>query len=236
MDLLLTPQLWMSLLTLTILELILGVDNLVFIAVVTERLPAAKQKSARRLGLLLAMLMRLLLLGAATWIITLTEPLFSMFQQAFSARDLFLIFGGLFLLVKGTMEIHAGVVPPTAAHKTKRMAKFWSVIVQIVLLDIIFSFDSVITAVGMTQEFAIMATAIIIAVLGMLLASEPLSKVINTYPSIKMLALSFLILVGMVLVADGFEFHVPRGYLYFAMAFSIFVECINILSNRARKT
>lgn len=227
-----SPEVWAGLLTLTVLEIVLGIDNLVFISVMTSRLHVAQQKRARRIGLILACVTRLLLLGAVASIVKLTAPLFSIFNQFFSWRDLILIVGGLFLLVKGTNEIHLGVSQLDEEKKTKPHARFTFVVIQIMFLDIIFSLDSVITAVGMVQEFIVMALAIIIAVLLMLLASEPLSRFIQAYPSLKMLALSFLLLVGMALIADGFEFHIPRAYLYFAIAFSIFVEILNILAGR----
>lgn len=226
------PEMLIGLLTLTLLEIVLGIDNLVFISVVTSRLPLQQQKKARQIGLILACVMRLLLLATIAWIVKLTTPLFSIWSQTFSWRDLILIFGGLFLLVKGTSEIHQNVAQLDEKNAHKMFASFTSVVIQIMFLDIIFSLDSVITAVGMVQELTIMVLAIIIAVIVMLIASEPLSRFIQTYPSLKILALSFLLLVGMALVADGFKFHIPRGYLYFAIAFSIFVEVANILSGR----
>jgi len=230
--LLLDPQIWASLLTLTILEIVLGIDNLIFLSVMTDRLPIERQKRARQFGLILACLTRLLLLATITWLTHFTNPLFNLAGQTFSCRDLILIAGGLFLLAKGTSEIHVDVTQKTNQLKPTRSTYFMSVILQIMLLDIIFSLDSVITAVGMTQNFIIMALAIIIAVLLMLSASEPLSRLIRTYPTLKILALSFLLLVGMALIADGFAFHIPRGYLYFAIAFSLFVELLNILTGR----
>lgn len=229
------PQIWASLVTLTALEIVLGVDNLVFISVITSKLPAEKQKHARRFGLLLACITRLLLLGAITGLTKFTQPIFTLFGQSFSCRDLVMLAGGLFLLAKSTSEIHVDVAQQTYKFKFARAMSFTVVIIQIMLLDIIFSLDSVITAVGMTQEFMVMAAAIIIAVLLMLFATEPLNRFIQTYPTLKMLALSFLLLVGVVLIADGLEFHVPRGYLYFAIAFSIFVEILNIVAGRRAK-
>lgn len=234
------PDTWLSLLTLTMLEIILGIDNLVFLTIASSRLPAHKQKLARRVGLLFAVISRLLLLASLYWLAGLTTPWFTLFGQALSGRDLILIGGGLFLLVKGTKEIHSGIVEcetgaPDAPYMGKH-PKFWSVIVQIMILDIIFSLDSVITAVGMTRQFSVMAAAIIIAVLAMLFASEPLSRLINKYMSLKMLALSFLLLVGVVLIADGLDFHIPRGYVYFAMIFSLSVEALSIVASRYKKS
>jgi predicted tellurium resistance membrane protein TerC len=224
------PQIWASLLTLTLLEIVLGIDNLVFISILSQRVVKHLQKRARRIGLLMAVISRLFLLATASWVAKLTTPLITVFSRGFSGRDLLLIGGGLFLLVKATHEIHSGFddVHQPVAEVNKKPAKFTSVITQIMLFDIIFSLDSVITAVGMAQDFIIMALAIIIAVLTMLFASEPLSRFIHTYPTLRMLALSFLLLVGMVLFADGFGFHIPRGYIYFAMGFSLAVETLNI--------
>lgn len=225
---------WIALLTLTVLEIILGIDNLVFISVITARLPKDKQKAARQIGLLLACVTRLLLLAAITWMTRFTNPLFILFGQGFSARDLILIVGGLFLLAKATSEIHVDVSNDVRETKSRRAAQFVVVVVQVMFLDIIFSLDSVITAVGLAQEYIIMALAIIIAIVTMIWASTPLSRFIAAYPTVKMLALSFLILVGAVLIADGFSFHIPRGYIYFAIAFSLFVEILNILAGRRR--
>ncbi len=230
-----SPEAWIALLTLTVLEVILGIDNLVFISIITSRLPSHRQKSARQMGLLLACISRLLLLAAITWLTRFTHPLFTLFGQGFSARDLILIAGGLFLLAKATSEIHVDVAGNESQAKLSRSAKFTVIVIQVMFLDIIFSLDSVITAVGLGQEFIVMALAIIIAILMMVWASTPLSRFIQAYPTVKMLALSFLILVGVVLIADGFSFHMPRGYLYFAISFSLFVEILNILAGR-RKT
>lgn len=231
-----SPEAWFSLLTLTALEIILGIDNLVFISIVTNRLAQAQQRSARQFGLLLACLTRLLLLAALAWMTQFTQPLFALVGHVFSARDLVLIIGGLFLIAKGTSELHFNVT--IAAQKKSnlhRYSKFSIVIIQIMLLDIIFSLDSVITAIGMAQEFTIMALAIIIAIALMVWMSGPISRFINIYPNLKILGLSFLLLIGLVLVADGFGLHVPRAYLYFAIAFSIFVEWLNILASRWRQ-
>lgn len=228
----------LSLLTLTFLEIVLGVDNLVFISIVSSRLPQHQQKLGRRIGLLFALVTRLLLLASVLWIIGLTKPFISFWNYTFSGRDLFLILGGLFLLYKSTAEIHTefeGESPlDPGGHKTKRASLNW-VIAQIALLDIVFSLDSIFTAVGMTQHYWIMATAITIAVITMIFASEPLSRFIMQRPTIKMLALSFLLLIGTVLIADGFKFHVPREYIYFALSFSVLVETLNQLIARRRK-
>lgn len=226
-----------NLITLTLLELVLGVDNLVFIALMSGRLPKSQQKTARRTGLLLALITRVLLLSMAFWLIHLTEPLFSIFTLDISVRDLFFIFGGLFLLYKGTDEIHGEFVESQPALPgVKQQKKFWLVIIQIIVLDIVFSFDSVITAVGMTNHFWIMVTAIAIAIIAMIFLSEPLAKFIQHHPTVRVLAFSFLLMIGMVLVADGLHREIPRGYVYFAVAFSIFVEVLNLLlRDRKRK-
>lgn len=235
-ELFFSPETWISLLTLTALEIVLGIDNLVFISIVTNRLAEAQQQSARQLGLLLACLTRLLLLASIAWMTQFTQPLVTLVGHIFSGRDLVLILGGLFLLAKGTSELHFNVTIATEnKNNLARYSRLSIVIIQIMLLDIIFSLDSVITAVGMAQEFIIMALAIIIAIALMIWASGPLSHFINTYPNLKILGLSFLLLIGLVLVADGFGMHVPRAYLYFAIAFSVFVEGLNILANRWRQ-
>ena len=232
-DLLSDPQVWASLLTLTLLEVVLGIDNVIFLSIVSGRLPPAQQPRARVIGLGLAAGMRILLLFSIGWIIGLTQPIFSVFEQSVSWRDIVLIVGGLFLLVKGTMEIHHMA---EAAEEDVRAApaSFAGVIAQIVMLDIVFSLDSVITAVGMSQHLPVMVTAVLISVAVMLLAAKPIGDFINRHPTVKMLALSFLLLVGVALIADGFHFHIPRGYLYFAIAFSVMVECLNLLAARAR--
>jgi predicted tellurium resistance membrane protein TerC len=225
----------LSLITLTILELVLGIDNLVFLAIISQRLPRPLQAKARKIGLTLAWVTRLILLASAVWLVKLKEPLFTIFTFSFSGRDLFLLFGGLFLLAKSTQEIHSELEPAPKTQKTNvKQATFSMVITQIVLLDIIFSLDSVLTAIGLTDRFWLMATAISIAIIGMVFASEPLSRFVENHPTIKMLALSFLILIGTVLIADGFHFHVPRGYIYFAMGFSLFVEVLNLIYKKRR--
>jgi len=235
LDFLLAPQTWASLLTLTALEIVLGIDNLLFIAILSARLPEAQQRSARRAGLALAVISRLALLATIAWLAGITNPLFSVFGEPVSLRDLVLIGGGFFLLAKGTTEIHGTVEGVEEEIKHGKAAGFVSVILQIMVLDIVFSLDSVITAVGMAQHLSIMAAAIIIAVLIMLVAADPLSRFINEHLSVKMLALSFLILVGMALVADGMGFHIPKGYLYFAIAFSAGVEGLNLIAAQRRR-
>jgi len=230
------PQIWASLLTLTALEIVLGIDNLVFITILAGRLPAERQDHARRIGLALALITRLALLGSIAWIVGLTQPLFEILGRAISWRDLILIGGGLFLLYKGTREIHHRLEDNVHDNEAGPVrTSFGSVIVQIVLLDIVFSLDSVITAVGMANDFSVMAAAVVIAVIIMLVASGPVSDFVNRHPTVKMLALSFLLLIGMTLVADGVGFHVPKGYIYAAIAFSAAVEALNQLAARRRR-
>lgn len=225
----------LSFVTLTILEVVLGIDNLVFLAIITQRLPKHQQLKARRLGLTLAWVMRLLLLASAVWLTKLTFPLFSIADMDFSGRDLFLLFGGLFLLAKSTQEIHSEIEPvDEAVHVSTKATGFGWIVTQIALLDIIFSLDSVLTAIGLTDRYWLMASAITIAIIAMIFASEPLSAFVERHPTIKMLALSFLMLIGTVLIADGLEFHIPRGYVYFAMGFSLFVESLNIIARKRR--
>ncbi|MCA0403890.1 MAG: TerC family protein [Proteobacteria bacterium] len=219
-----------SLVALTILEIVLGIDNLVFLSILTERLPLAERRKARRWGLTFAWVTRLMLLASAVWLSKLTKPLISFAHFSFSARDIFLFLGGVFLIAKATQEIHGEVnEDEKEIHLNPKKVSFNQVVIQIGVMDIIFSLDSVLTAVGLTDKFWIMAAAITCAILVMIYASEIVSRFIERYPTIKMLALSFLILIGMVLVADGFSFHVPRGYLYFAMGFSLSVEALNLV-------
>lgn len=226
-----------SLITLTFLEIVLGVDNLIFISIASNRLPSHQQKSARRIGLLLALFTRLALLASVVWIIHLTKPWLTIFDFSFSVRDLFLILGGAFLIYKGTMEIHAEFESHSPQPKSRKPAGFTAVVLQIAIFDIVFSLDSVLTAIGLTQHFTIMAIAIIIAVILMMIASEPLSRFVSAHPTVRMLALSFLLLIGTVLIADGFSFHVPRGYIYFAVCFSVLVETLNsILAKKQSKS
>jgi len=236
MELFYTADFWIALCTLTALELVLGIDNLVFLTVITNRLPNTQQKSARQVGLVLACIMRLLLLATLSWMMQLTAPLFTLFTQTFSGRDLILIIGGIFLLIKATQEIHQNIIGIEKKPRLKSVTHYlyFSIILQIMCLDIIFSLDSVITAIGLAQNFLTMALAIIIAIIAMIFASEPLSRFINTYPTLKILALSFLLLIGAVLIADGFKFHIPRGYIYFAIVFSLFVESVNLIAQKKR--
>lgn len=225
-----------SLLALILLEIILGVDNLVFLAILTERLPVPLRKKARRWGLSFAWMTRLLLLASAVWLAQLTTPLIILGTLHFSARDLFLFAGGAFLIAKATQEIHAEVdEEPKANQSLQPHLSFQKVVAQVAIMDIIFSLDSVLTAVGLTSRFWVMATAITIAILVMIYASEWICDFIERYATIKMLALSFLILIGMVLVADSFSFHIPRGYVYFAMGFSLAVESLNLIKRKRRK-
>ncbi len=234
LDLLLSPEAWISLATLTALEIVLGIDNVIFLSIVSARLPMDQQRLARRIGLGLALVGRLVLLAGITWIIGLTAPLFETFGHVVSWRDIVLLLGGAFLMAKGTLEMHHMVEGAHGAVQAGT-ATLAGAIVQIVLLDAVFSLDSIITAVGMVDEIAVMVVAILIAVGVMLVAAEPVSAFVQAHPTVKMLALSFLLLVGVALVADGFHVHVPRGYLYFAMAFSAGVEALNLAVSRARR-
>jgi predicted tellurium resistance membrane protein TerC len=228
MDWLTDPQIWIALATLTFLEIVLGVDNIIFISILSGKLPAAQQPRARRLGLLGAMLTRVALLFSLAWIIQLTRPWFTILGQEISGRDLILILGGLFLLGKSTYEIHDRLEGDEGHASQKVPASFASVILQIMLLDIVFSLDSVITAVGMVDELWVMIAAVIIAVVIMMLSAEPISDFVHRHPTVKMLALSFLLLIGLSLLLEGFDHHIPKGYIYFAMGFSVFVEMINL--------
>jgi predicted tellurium resistance membrane protein TerC len=222
----------LALVTLTFLEIILGVDNVIFISILSSKLRASDQLKARRTGLLAAMVMRILLLLSIAWIIRLTAPLFFVFDRAISGRDLILIGGGLFLLGKATLEIHERL-EGEEGHESARVApSFGAVILQIMLLDIVFSLDSVITAVGMADDITVMVAAVVISVGIMMFAAEPISTFVNKHPTVKVLALSFLLLIGMSLVGDGLGVHVPKGYIYFAMGFSVFVEMINLRVRR----
>jgi predicted tellurium resistance membrane protein TerC len=214
--------------TLTFLEIVLGVDNIIFISILASRLPSAQQALARRVGLLLAMGTRILLLFSLAWVVRLTAPLFSLWGNAISGRDLILIIGGLFLLYKSTHEIHARLEGESEHGPGKRVVSFTSVLVQIALLDIVFSLDSVITAVGMVDQVSIMIAAVVISVVIMMVAAGPISAFVNRHPTVKILALSFLLLIGLSLLLEGFDHHIPKGYIYFAMAFSVFVEMINL--------
>ncbi|MBL8699451.1 MAG: TerC family protein [Alphaproteobacteria bacterium] len=224
-----------SLFTLSALEIVLGIDNIVIIAIISNALPEHQRDRARIIGLALALITRLLLLFSLSWLASLTQPLFTLMEQPFSGRDLIMLAGGLFLIVKATREIHEALEEAGAEDGAgRRVGSFRSAIMQIVLLDIVFSFDSVITAVGMANELWVMASAVVIAVVIMLFASGPIVRFIHAHPSVKMLALAFVMLIGFALVAEGFEFHIPKGYLYFAMAFSVLVEGLNIAISRRR--
>jgi predicted tellurium resistance membrane protein TerC len=217
-----------ALLTLTFLEIVLGVDNIIFISILSGKLPVAQQPRARRIGLMGAMITRILLLMSLAWIVKLTAPLFSILDHEISGRDLILICGGLFLLAKSTFEIHDRL-EGDEGHASRRVAaSFASVIVQIMLLDIVFSLDSVITAVGMVDELWIMITAVIVSAVIMMVAATPISAFVHRHPTVKVLALSFLLLIGLSLLLEGFDQHIPKGYIYFAMGFSVFVEMINL--------
>ncbi|MEH3145370.1 MAG: TerC family protein [Methylobacterium frigidaeris] len=232
------PAAWVALATLVVMEVVLGIDNLIFISILTNKLPAHQQSKARRIGIGLALVLRLALLGTVAFIVHLTEPVVTLFGKGFSWRDIILIAGGLFLLWKATKEIHHTVDP--AAHTQDAVrgptAGFAAVVGQILLLDLVFSVDSIITAVGMTEHVEIMVVAVVAAVTVMLLAADPLSRFIAANPTVVMLALGFLIMIGMTLIAEGFGAHVPKGYIYTAMAFSAGVEVLNILGRRARQS
>jgi len=232
-DAFLTSDGLLALVTLTFLEIILGVDNVIFISILSGKLPQRDQQKARRVGLLGAMVMRIGLLMSIAWIVRLTTPLFSAFGQDISWRDLILIGGGLFLLGKATLEIHERLEGEEAHGTTRAAPSFGAVIVQIMLLDIVFSLDSVITAVGMAEDISVMVAAVVLSVAIMMFSAEPISAFVSKHPTVKMLALSFLLLIGMSLVGDGLGMHVPKGYIYFAMGFSVFVELINL---RVRKS
>ena len=236
MDAFLTSDGLLALVTLTFLEIILGVDNVIFISILSGKLPPSEQLKARRTGLLAAMGMRILLLMSIAWIVRLTAPLFTVFSQEISGRDLIMLGGGLFLMAKATHEIHAEVEADDGEgdRESGGSAFFW-VIVQIIVIDIVFSLDSIITAIGMAQDIEIMIAAVVIACLIMYISSGPVSRFVAEHPTTKMLALAFLVLIGVALVADGFQFHIPRGYIYFAIAFSAAVEFFNVLAKRNRR-
>ncbi len=222
------PQAWVALATLTALEIVLGVDNIIFISIVSGKLPRDQQPRARTVGLALAMVMRIALLLTLSWMIRLTAPLFTLLGNEISGRDLILIVGGAFLLGKATHEIHDKLEGVEGHKSAKLVPSMGAVLIQIMLLDLVFSLDSVITAVGMVNEIPVMVIAVVIAVLFMMAFATPLSDFVEGHPTVKMLALSFLLLVGMALVADGLDHHIPKGYIYFAMGFSVFVEMINL--------
>lgn len=235
MELLTDPQAWIAFLTLLGMEIVLGIDNLVVLAILTSRLPSKQQPTARRVGLALAMVMRIALLFALSWLISLTRPLFAVVGQEVSGRDLILMGGGLFLLVKSTTEIHHRLDGHVETPATQGARSFMQVILQIVMLDAIFSLDSVITAVGMVDHIEIMVAAVVGAVLVMMVYVNPVSEFIERYPTVKILALSFLLLIGVALIADGLHQHIPRGYIYFGMGFSVFVEFLNLKVRKGRR-
>ena len=228
-----SPEAWIALATLAVLEIVLGIDNIVFISILADKLPKGQQARARRIGLLLAMATRIALLGTISLIMRLSEPWFALFGHPFSGRDLILVGGGLFLLTKSTREIHHRLEGEDGHGGAAKRASYGAVLVQIAIMDMVFSLDSVITAVGLAEDFMVMVIAIVLAVVVMMAAATPVSRFVNDHPTVKMLALSFLLLLGMILVAEGLGQHIPKGYIYFAMGFSIFVEALNL---RARAT
>lgn len=227
-ELLSDPQMWVALFTLTTLELVLGIDNVIFISILVDKLPKERRDLARRIGLFFAMFMRIGLLFLLSWIVGLIEPLFSLFRQEISGRDLILIGGGLFLLWKSTKEIHQLLEGEKGEASTAVRATFSAVILQLAIIDLVFSFDSIITAVGMVDQVGVMIAAVVVSVLLMMAFAGGIGRVVSAHPTIKMLALAFLLVIGVVLIADGFDHHVPKGYVYFAMAFSVTVELLNI--------
>jgi predicted tellurium resistance membrane protein TerC len=234
MDWLVDPHAWIAFVTLLALEIVLGIDNIVFISILADKLPANQQAKARYVGLGLAMLMRIILLFSISWVIRLTAPLFTVFQEEISGRDLILISGGLFLIGKSTHEIHQKLEGEEGRSSSSVPPTFTAVIVQILLLDAVFSLDSVITAIGMVDKIGIMVSAVVVAVIFMMVFAGPLSAFVDRHPTVKMLALSFLLLIGMTLIAEGLDQHIPKGYIYSAMAFSIFVEMLNLKARKAK--
>jgi predicted tellurium resistance membrane protein TerC len=237
-EFLLNPAVWVSFIALSALEIVLGIDNVIFLSIITEKLPLDQARRARQVGLGLALIFRIIMLLTIFWVIHLTQPLFGLFGQDFSLRDLILIAGGLFLIVKATQEVHGEIDgEEDEADKTQSLASmgFGAVIVQIVVIDAIFSIDSIITAIGMAQEVGVMIAAIVVGIGVMYVASEPVAHFIERHPTTKMLALTFLMLIGVALVADGFGFHIPRGYIYTAMAFAAVTEIFNIMAIRRKK-
>ena len=236
MNWLTSPEAWIALLSLTALEIVLGVDNIIFISILVGRLPPEQRARARYIGLGLAMVMRIGLLLSLAWMMRLTDPVFTVYHQGFSGRDLILLGGGLFLLVKSVLEIHNALEGAEGGgHGTARPAGFAGTLVQIAIIDIVFSLDSVITAVGMVNDIPIMVLAIVIAVGVMMFAAKPIGDFVDAHPTIKMLALSFLILIGVALIGEGFELHIPKGYIYFAMAFAVGVEMLNLRLRKQRQ-
>ncbi len=235
MDWLFNPEAWIALLTLTALEIVLGIDNIIFISILVGRLPARQRGKGRVLGLGLAMLTRIMLLLSLTWVMKLTAPLFTVLAQEISGRDIILICGGLFLIWKSTMEIHQSLEGAEEERSAKVYAGFAATLIQIAVIDIIFSLDSVITAVGLANQVAVMIIAIVLAVIVMMFASRAIGEFVERYPTVKVLALSFLVLIGVALIAEGFDLHIPKGYIYFAMAFSVIVEMLNIRMRKKAK-
>jgi predicted tellurium resistance membrane protein TerC len=236
-DLLTSPEAWAALLTLTALEIVLGIDNVIFLSVIVSRIPPRQAKRARQIGLALALVFRILLLSLLVWLIGLTQAVFTIQGIGFSWRDIILIGGGAFLIAKATHEIHGEVEAHEGggeSTQSKSSAFFW-IIVQIIIIDLVFSLDSIITAIGMAQDLEVMIAAVIIACIVMYVSSGPVARFVAEHPTTKMLALAFLVLIGVALVADGFKFHIPRGYIYFAIAFSLAVEVFNILARRNRQ-
>ncbi len=238
MELLLDPNVWASFLALSVLEIVLGIDNVIFLSIVTEKLPAAQARRARQIGLALALIFRILMLLSIFWIMGMTQPMFTVFGLGISVRDLILIAGGIFLIVKATQEIHAEIDGDPHDHEKSGSAAsmaFSAVIAQIVVIDAIFSIDSIVTAVGMAQHVEVMIAAVVLAIGVMYIAAEPVAAFIERHPTTKMLALTFLMLIGVALIADGLHFHIPRAYIYFAMAFAAATEFFNIMAIRRRR-
>jgi predicted tellurium resistance membrane protein TerC len=233
MDWITNPEIWIALITLTVLELVLGVDNVIFISILAAKLPTAQQARARTIGLALAMITRILLLLSLAWLARLTAPLVNIWEYEISGRDIILLLGGLFLMAKSTHEIHDKLEGQEGAVSARLVPTYGAVIVQIVLLDIVFSIDSVVTAIGMSRHVPVMVAAVMISVVAMMLFAGPISAFVERHPTVKMLALSFLLLIGVALIADGLHFHIPRGYIYFAMGFSVMVEMLNLRLRRA---
>ena len=236
MDWIFNPEIWIALLTLTALEVVLGIDNIIFITVLAGRLPENERNRGRIIGLAMAMITRILLLLSLTWVMGLTKPLFQLLSYEISGRDIILLIGGLFLLAKSTHEIHANLEGEEERVETSKAVSFVGVITQIAILDIVFSLDSVITAVGLVNQIPVMVAAIIIAIIVMMVSAKSIGDFVESHPTIKMLALSFLILVGVSLIGEGLDLHIPKGYIYFAMAFSVGVEMLNIKMRSKRKT
>jgi predicted tellurium resistance membrane protein TerC len=230
-----SPEAWAALLTLTALEIVLGIDNVIFLSVIVSRIPEPQATRARQIGLALALIFRIVLLSVLVWLIGLTSAVFTLHDKSFSWRDIILIGGGLFLIAKATHEIHGEVEGEEAGEQKGGASAFLWVILQIIVIDVVFSLDSIITAIGMAQELAIMIAAVVIACFIMYASSGPVARFVAEHPTTKMLALAFLVLIGVALVADGFEFHIPRGYIYFAIAFSAAVEFFNVLAKRNRQ-